>query len=132
MRIVLDTNVLISATLWDNSLSHKLLIKLIEKNIEIFTRLEIIEEYKKVPLRDFKYKIEEAESIIQHLISFLGIVNPISWLEVIKEDPSDNKILECAIASSSTFILSYDNHLLKLKEFGEIKILTPNDFIKLI
>ena len=132
MRIVLDTNVLISATLWDNSLSHKLLIKLIEKNIEIFTRLEIIEEYKKVPLRDFKYKIEEAESIIQHLISFLGIVNPISWLEVIKEDPSDNKILECAIASSSTFILSYDNHLLKLKEFGEIKILTSNDFIKLI
>src|SRR3989338_8064746 len=132
MRIVLDTNVLISATLWDNSLSHKLLIKLIEKNMEIFTRLEIIEEYKKVPLRDFKYKIEEAESIIQHLISFLGIVNPISWLEVIKEDPSDNKILECAIASSSTFILSYDNHLLKLKEFGEIKILTSNDFIKLI
>lgn len=43
MKLVLDTNVLISATLWDNSISHKLMIRLIENNVELFTTLEIIE-----------------------------------------------------------------------------------------
>lgn len=55
MRIVFDTNVLISASLWDNSVAHKLLIRLIKENSELFTSVEILKEYKEAVIRDFKY-----------------------------------------------------------------------------
>ena len=45
-------------------------------------------------------------------------------------DEKDNKFLECAIASKSDYIISYDKHLLKLKEFKNIKIITPEEFLK--
>jgi len=48
MRVVLDTNILISATMWDNSVSNKLIKTLAERNIEIFISYDILEEYKKV------------------------------------------------------------------------------------
>jgi len=128
MKIVLDTNVLISATLWDNSISHKLLIKLIERNVELFTTLEIINEYKKAVIRDFQYTEEKVNEIIERLLSFMKLIETSSKIELVKEDPDDNKILECAKDSESGYILSYDDHLLKLKEFESIKILRPDDF----
>ncbi len=129
MKLVLDTNVLISATLWDNSVSHKLLIKLIEKNVELFTTLEIMNEYKKAVMRDFQYSEEKVDEIIEKLLSFMKLIETNSKIEFIKEDPDDNKILECAKDSDSGYILSYDNHLLKIQEFEGIKILRPDDFI---
>ena len=51
-------------------------------------------------------------------------------INVITEDPDDNKILECAIEAKATFIVSGDRHLLDLVEFRGIKILTPTAFIK--
>jgi putative PIN family toxin of toxin-antitoxin system len=132
MKLVLDTNILVSATLWDNSVSHKLLIRLIEKDTEIFTSLEILEEFRKVVLRDFQYEKAEAEYIISKLLNFLKIVKPDIKINIIKEDFSDNRILECAVSSDSEFILSYDKHLLKLKTFKDIKILTPEEFLKLL
>ncbi len=129
MKLVLDTNVLISATLWDNSVSHKLLIKLIENNVELFTTLDIINEYKKAVMRDFQYGEEKVNEIIEKLLSFMKLIERSSKIEFIKEDPDDNKILECAMDSGSEYILSYDNHLLKIQEYEGINILRPDDFI---
>lgn len=128
-ELVLDTNVLISATLWDNSVSHKLLIKLIEKDIELFTTLEIIKEYKNAVIRDFQYSEEKVDEIIEKLLSFMKLIKTSSNIEIIKDDPDDNKILECAKDSGSEYILIYDNHLLKINEFENIKILRPDEFV---
>jgi len=132
MRIVFDTNVLISASLWDNSVAHKLLIKLIKEDSELFTSVEILKEYKEAIIRDFKYSKKEVEEILSKLLNVLKITKPEVKIEEIKEDPADNKILECAISSNAEFILTYDNHLLCLKEFKGIKILKPEDFLSLI
>lgn len=128
MRLVLDTNTIISSTLWDNSVSHKLLIELINKNVEIFTTTEILNEYKKVIIRDFDYSEEEADEIIRKLVSFIKIIEPKTRVDIIKDDSEDNKILECAIESNSDFILSYDKHLLNVKQFQQIKIIIPEEF----
>ena len=114
MRIVLDTNVLISATLWDNSVSQKLLYKLILNEVEIYSSLEILREYRKVLKRDFEYLEEEVDRKIEILLIFLKIVNPHSKVDIVKEDPEDNKIINCALDSSASHILTYDNHLLKI------------------
>ena len=52
-KVVFDTNVLISATLWDNSVAQKFLFRCIQDNIQIFSSQEILEEYKEILARDF-------------------------------------------------------------------------------
>jgi len=47
-----------------------------------------------------------------------------------KDDPDDNRVLECAIESSSDYIITYDGHLLKLKEYTGIKIIKPEEILK--
>ena len=116
MRVVFDTNILISSTLWYNSSANKLLIKLIKEDAEIFTTIEILEEYTAVLKRDFKYNDEEIKYIIGKLLCFLKIIRPLEEINIIVEDPEDNKILECADFSNSEVILTYDKHLLKLKK----------------
>ncbi len=129
MRVVFDTNVLISATLWNESSAQKILHKLIEEDYDIFLSLEIIEEYKKVLKRDFDYTEDEINNFISIIMQFSNIIEPDTTIEVIEDDPEDNRILECAVSASADFILSYDKHLLILKEFNNIKIIKPEELI---
>ncbi len=132
MKITADTNFFISATQWDYSVSHKLLIKLIKEEVKIFSTKEILEEFAEVLQRDFKYNEEEIKNIIEKVLSFATIIEPTEKIDIIKDDPDDNKIIECAIASESNYIISYDKHLLNIKEFGGIKIKTPEDIFRII
>ena len=130
IKFVFDTNILISSTLWDGSVAQKLLFKCIKENIQIFSSQEIIEEYQKILKRDFDYSEEEIVSIMEKVLQFISLVNPNIKVNVVKEDADDNKIIECALESKADYILSYDKHLLNLKEFRGIKIIRPEEIIK--
>ena len=132
MKIVVDTNFLVSATQWDYSVSHKLLEKLIMDNAEIFTTKGILEEFAEVLKRDFLCTKEEVQNLLEKIIQFLTLVTPSKKIDVVKDDPDDNKILECAVEGKAHYIISYDNHLLKLGEYKGIKIIKPEDFLKVI
>jgi putative PIN family toxin of toxin-antitoxin system len=110
-----------------NGVAHKLLVKLIETNAEIFTTKEILDEFVKVLKRDFQYNDEETNDIIKTVFAFVRLVEPRERVDVIKDDPDDNKILECAVASKSEYVVTYDNHLLSLKEFRGVKIVKPEE-----
>src|SRR3989344_8051910 len=127
MNVVLDTNVLIPITIWDFSLAQKVLFKLLESNFKIFISLDILKEYKRAIIRDFNFSEEQAQGLINEILLFANLIEIIEKVDIIKEDPDDNKILECAIASNSNYIITYDKHLLKLKEFKSIKIITPEE-----
>lgn len=129
-KIVFDTNVLISATLWENSAAQKLLFKCIKENIQIFSSQEIIEEYKEILARDFDYDEQEIGEILERVFQFLTLVNPSKKVDIVKEDSEDNKIVECALESKADYIISYDKHLLNLKEFERMKIVKPEEIIK--
>jgi len=126
-KVVFDTNVLISATLWDNSVAQKFLFKCIKENFQIFSSQEIIEEYKEILARDFDYKEQEIGEILEKVLQFLTLVTPSKKMDIVKEDPDDNRIIECAIESKAEYIISYDKHLLKLKEFQGIRIVQPEE-----
>ena len=130
MKVVLDTNVLISATLWDGSVAQKLLYSLIREDADIFSSIELLEEYNKVLKRDFQYNDIEINRVINVILSFVKIVEPLEHLDIIKSDPEDNKVLECAAASSSKFIFTYDKHLLSLKNFRDIRIIKPEEILR--
>ena len=131
MKIAVDTNFLVSATQWDYSISHNLLQKLIRSNTEIFSTREILDEFAEVLKRDFEYNDEEIRNIIEKVLQFLTLVIPNNKVEIIKEDPDDNKIIECAIESEAEYIISYDKHLLNLKEYHGIKIIRPEELVSL-
>lgn len=131
MKVTVDTNLLISATQWDYSVAHKLLKKFILSDAEIFTTQDILDETAEVLERDFEYNKSEAKNIIEKILLFAKLIEPKQKVNAIKDDPDDNKVIECAIESSSDYIITYDGHLLKLKEYKGIKIIKPEEFNKI-
>ena len=130
MKVTVDTNFLISATQWDYSVAHKLLNKFILSDDEIFTTQDILDETMEVLERDFEYSKNEANNIIEKILLFAKLIEIKQKVAIIKDDPDDNKVIECAIESSSDYIVTYDRHLLKLKEYKGIKIITPEEILK--
>lgn len=125
MVVTFDTNALLSATLWDGSVAQKLLHDLIMQNIKIYSSLEILNEYQKVLKRDFDFSNEDVAEIMEKVLAFVTLVKPSMKVDVVKEDADDNIIIECALESNSKYIITYDPHLLKLKEYKGIQIIKP-------
>ena len=73
--------------------------------------------------------LREAEANIS---AFTGRVKPSQVVEVIEVDPADNQILECAVAARSDFIVTGDQHLLRLGRYGNIRIIKVADFLELV
>ena len=74
----------------------------------------------------------ERRFTLKALEEFSEKITPHLKLEEIKDDPDDNKILECAVAAAADYIISGDDHLLKHKELRGIKIVSPAEFVKLM
>ena len=131
MKIVFDTNVLISVTQWDGSVAQKLLFILIKQNLKIYSSTQIILEYQKVLKRDFEYTEGEIAHMMEKVLHFITLVEPTKKINLVKEDPEDNHIIECAIESQAQYIIAYDNDLLRIKEYNGIKIITPETALKI-
>ena len=132
IRLVLDTNVLVSALISTRSNPARLL-DAAGKNYSLFISKEILRELEDVISRDkFGFSSEIIDSAIEAILSYSEVVNPEIKLDVVKSDPDDNSILECAIACGASYIVSDDKHLLNLKEYENIKIITPKDAIDLL
>ena len=127
MRITFDTNVLLSATLWDSSVAQKLLFDLIKQDVEIYTTSEILLEYQEILKRDFDFSQEDRAEILAKILAFVTLVNPTKKVNVVLEDPDDNMVIECALESNSRYIITYDKHLLNLREYKGIKIIRPEE-----
>lgn len=135
MRICVDTNVLVSSTFWYGD-SFQIIKKVENKEFELIISKEIIEELSKVlDSKEIQDKIKdknlEMKRTIEKIVSISIVVEPSKKFSVVKEDPDDNIILECAFEGKADFIVSQDNHLLKLNEFQGIRIVTPEEFLKL-
>ncbi|MEK6937574.1 MAG: putative toxin-antitoxin system toxin component, PIN family [Nanoarchaeota archaeon] len=134
MRITVDTNVLVSATFWNGD-SNKIIEKVERKEIELVLSKDIIKEFSEVwnykEIQDkIKNKNLEMKRTVAKVITLSIIVEPVEKICVIKDDPDDDKFIECAKAGNVDFIISNDSHLLKLKEFEGIKIVSPSEFLK--
>lgn len=134
MKITVDTNILISSTFWNGD-SDMILKKVEDKEIELVLSKDIIDEfigvldYKEIQDK-IKNKNLEIRRTVEKIVSISTIVEPRQKFEVVKEDPKDNKIVECAFEGNVNYLVSQDNYLLKLKEFKGIKIITPEEFLK--
>ena len=111
MRVTLDTNFLVSATQWKNSECYKLLRRFIEKEVMIYITVEILMEFSKVLRRDFGADDTEISNRFAEFLEIMELIRPKKKIEVVKEDPSDNIIIECADESKSDYIITYDKKI---------------------
>lgn len=137
IKLVLDTNVFVSGFLWEGNESEA--IRNIERKEAMnFISPEILSEIEDVINRDkFKDMLAKhnltADEIIEKIVSLSHIViGGKLGKNVVKADPKDDKFIECAINSDADYIVSGDRHLLELKEYENIKIITAKEFVDIV
>jgi putative PIN family toxin of toxin-antitoxin system len=129
-RIVLDTNVLISAILFGGK-PRRVLDLVISGSIDCTLSTAILDELRGVLQRPkFGFSPNVCLHIIEELHGICDIIYPSVSVDVIRSDPDDNRILECAGEAHAHFIVSGDPHLLDLGKFEKIRILSPADYLK--
>lgn len=129
-RIVLDTNVLISAILFGGK-PRRVLDLVISKSVDCALSFAILDELRDVLQRPkFGFPPDICLYIVEELHGLCNIISPSVRVHAIRSDPDDNRILECAVEARAHFIVSGDPHLLDLGTFERIRILSPADYLK--
>lgn len=132
LKVVFDTNIYISAIIFSGP-PEICLEAAREGEIELYTSRAILLELTNKLRIKFGYPEEDIEEILVGLSRFVKVVKPKIKINKIKEDPSDNLILEAAVEAKADFIVSGDKkHILPLKEFEGIKIISAASFLKQI
>lgn len=131
VKAVLDTNILVSSVFWMGN-PHRIVELAIEGKIRACTSPEILAELEKVLKRDFLEDHDFIDSQIALILEYAEVVMPVRRIQAVKDDPEDDKILECAVAAGAEYIVTGDPHLLDLGNFEGTKIVKPADFLKLI
>ncbi len=136
MKVTLDTNVLVSGTFWQGE-AFRILELVEQKKVECVLSKEILEEYNRIiHSEEILEKMEEkrlhVRSAVIKIVEMSAIVKPKRKIRAVADDPDDDKVIECAVEGRVDYIITYDaKHLLKLKEFEGIKIVSPREFLKL-
>ena len=131
IRVVIDTNVVISALLF-GGIPGKLITLWKKALITPVVSRDIIDEYIKVlAYPKFNLSREEINYLLyQEIIPFFEVISVKQRPVIIKEDPSDDKFIRCTQSGNAIVIISGDHHLLSLSSFKEIKILSPSQFLE--
>lgn len=128
MRIVLDTNVYIGATL-QGELTEDILEAVVENpEITLISSEEILLEIERKLQEKFHWSTDRLELFLNRIRKIAEIVESSEKVNVIKRDPTDNKILECALAGNADLIVTADQDLIKLKSFRGIGMIHPKTF----
>jgi putative PIN family toxin of toxin-antitoxin system len=128
-KAVLDTNVLISAIVFGGT-PRKILNEVINGRLKVAISREILHEIQGILLgKKFKYPEEVVNAITNQLTILCEIVLPAQRVEIVRSDPADNRIIECALEAKAQYIITGDSHLIELKEVHGISIVTPGEFL---
>lgn len=137
MRVVLDTNVIVSGLISAGGPPGQILAAWEQGAFQLVVSLELLAEYRRAlgynRVRERHQKSDEQlDEHIRDYVKFGILVSPEEELTLIADDPDDNRILECASAGSTTHIVTGDPHLLDIGAYRDIPILTPRAFLDLL
>lgn len=128
MRVVLDTNVYISALVF-GGLPGALLDLAFLRSFEAIISPALLDELDEKLRMKFEVSAEDAVLIRARILDIAHLVRPEERLRVIAEDPDDDRVLECAISGKANCIVSGDRHLLALVNYRGIPIMRVREFL---
>jgi len=130
VRAVIDTNILISAIGFGGK-PRQILLLLLDKKIKVIISPILLAEFHEVIHKKFPFLQKELPIIDNKFTKIMIKVHPNATLNVVR-DVDDNRVLEAAVAGKCQYIITGDKDLLVLKSYRQIKIITPDDFLKLL
>jgi putative PIN family toxin of toxin-antitoxin system len=123
-------NILVSALLFGGT-SEQVFLAGLRGEIQLLTSLPLLKEFERVLKEKFKLNIHLVREIIEEVREVVEVVEVFSHIKAISYPDEDNRVLECAVDGKANFIVTGDTrHILPLKEYGGIKILSPSEFLK--
>ncbi|MBI3246295.1 MAG: putative toxin-antitoxin system toxin component, PIN family [Deltaproteobacteria bacterium] len=133
MRIVLDTNVLISALAFPNSKPDRILSCVRRGEIELCTSTFILAELERILREKFGFSARETTVRVRLIRALARLVEPTERVSVVTAKDDDNRIVECALAAQADYLVTGDKkHLLPLKTYLSIEIVSPAQFLDLL
>ena len=132
IRAVVDTSTIISAVGWSGN-PQEIMDKCLDKGFKLITSPEILEEVREVLFRP-KFAFIDSDKKNEFLLllsQLVEIVIPEHKIDICR-DKDDNKFIGVALTAKANIIVSSDEDLLILKEYKDIKILSPSEFLKLL
>lgn len=120
-KVVFDTNIFVSA-IGFGGIPKYLYESVIERRFILVTSPAIMAEIAKILRELLQFDERVIVSYLKQIARTAEIVKPTIVLNFIEEDPSDNRILECAVAAKANLIVSGDKHLLRVKEYDSIQV----------
>lgn len=134
MRIVIDTNIVVSYSISGRGAAAQIIRKWHQEQFEVLVSEPILAEYERalgyerVRIRH-RMTNEKIHTLVNQFRRFAIMVEPSETLKVVVDDPDDNKFLECAAAGAGAYVVSSDPHLLTVKHYHGIQILSPITFL---
>ena len=131
MKVVVDTNVFVSSFFGGNP--KKIIDLWKNEKITLCLSNAILDEYinvlRRIGMKD-GYELEELLSLFSRGFNIL-FTTKTPKIEIIKNDPGDDKFIECAVALKADAVITGDGEVLAVKEYMGIKILTPQQFLEI-
>lgn len=128
-RATLDSNVYVSAFAFGGK-PGRVIEMATEGSIDVAVSDAIIAEVRRVLLTKFGWSPERAAVVVEAIETMATPTTPMEMLDVVERDRDDNRVLECATAAQSEFVVTGDTDLLTLGSFRGIAIVTVASFLQ--
>jgi putative PIN family toxin of toxin-antitoxin system len=128
VKVVFDTNILVSALVFPGGRAEAALLRIIEEHDQLLLSKPILDELLGVLARKFSRDAEELARTAVLLSELALTVRPRQKLRIVKDDP-DNRVLECALAGRADAIVTGDNALLELGEFRGVRVISLREYL---
>jgi uncharacterized protein len=129
VKVVFDTNVLVSALVFPGGRGEEALLRIVAEHDELILSRPILDELLGVLARKFARDAEELSRVALLIAGIGTMVRPRRRLSVVK-DAADNRILECALAGRAQVVVTGDKALLALKEYRGIRVLSLAEYLE--
>ena len=129
MKVVFDTNILVSALVFPGGRGEAALRRIIDERDQLVLSKPILDELLGILGRKFSRDAEELAHVAVFLSELAQYVRPRRRLQVVKDEP-DNRILECALTGRAKAIVTGDHALLALSEYQGVRIIGLREYLE--
>jgi uncharacterized protein len=129
VRVVFDTNILISALVFPGGRGEAALRRITEERDQLVLSKPILDELLGILARKFSRDAEELAHVAVFISDIATLVRPRRRLAIVKDEP-DNRVLECALTGNAEVIVTGDHELLALRHFRGVRLLSLRDYLE--